>query len=103
MTKEKLLTLERMGKKSAQNVLREIENSKKLPLERVIYGLGMRFVGERTAQFLAEHFGSMDALIEAATKKTRKRASPSCRRSKRSGRALSAAVREFFDEPKNRN
>ena len=55
-----------MGKKSAQNILREIENSKKLPLERVIYGLGIRLVGERTAQFLAEHFGSMDALMEAS-------------------------------------
>ncbi len=65
LTKEKLLTLERMGDKSAQNILDEIENSKKLPLERVIYGLGIRMVGERTAQFLAEHFGSMDALEKA--------------------------------------
>ncbi len=63
LSEEKLLTLERMGKKSAQNILDEIENSKKLPLERVIYGLGIRFVGERTAQFLAEAFGSMDALM----------------------------------------
>ena len=54
-----------MGDKSAQNVLGEIEASKKLPLERVIFGLGIRFVGERTAQFLAEHFGSMDALMNA--------------------------------------
>jgi DNA ligase (NAD+) len=60
-----LLSLERMGDKSAENILREIENSKKLPLERVIYGLGIRMVGERTAQFLAEHFGSMEALENA--------------------------------------
>ena len=60
-----LLSLERMGDKSAQNILDEIENSKKLPLERVIYGLGIRMVGERTAQFLAEHFGSMEALESA--------------------------------------
>src|SRR5438874_4938390 len=66
LTKPDLLQLERMGEKSAQNVLDEIEASKKLPLERVIYGLGIRFVGERTAQFLAEHFGSMDALIKAS-------------------------------------
>ena len=46
LTKEDLLKLERMGDKSAQNVLDEIERSKKLPLERVIYGLGIRFVGE---------------------------------------------------------
>src|ERR1022692_961333 len=55
LTKADLLSLERMGDKSAENILREIENSKKLPLERVIYGLGIRMVGERTAQFLAEH------------------------------------------------
>jgi DNA ligase (NAD+) len=65
LTKADLLSLERMGDKSAQNILDEIENSKKLPLERVIYGLGIRMVGERTAQFLAEHFGSMEALETA--------------------------------------
>jgi DNA ligase (NAD+) len=65
LTKDDLLSLERMGDKSAQNILDEIENSKKLPLERVIYGLGIRMVGERTAQFLAEHFGSMESLESA--------------------------------------
>jgi len=65
LTKADLLSLERMGDKSAQNIIDEIENSKKLPLERVIYGLGIRMVGERTAQFLAEHFGSMEALASA--------------------------------------
>jgi len=65
LTKKDLLSLERFADKSAQNILDEIENSKKLPLERVIYGLGIRFVGERTAQFLAEHFGSMEALEKA--------------------------------------
>ena len=65
LTKDDLLQLERMGEKSAENVLAEIEASKKLPLERVIYGLGIRFVGERTAQFLAEHFGSLDAIMKA--------------------------------------
>jgi DNA ligase (NAD+) len=65
LTKADLLSLERMGDKSAQNILDEIENSKKLPLERVIYGLGIRMVGERTAQFLAEHFGSTQALEKA--------------------------------------
>jgi DNA ligase (NAD+) len=65
LTKKDLLSLERFADKSAQNILDEIENSKKLPLERVIYGLGIRMVGERTAQFLAEHFGSMEALESA--------------------------------------
>src|SRR5579884_2151230 len=66
LTKADLLTLERMGDKSAQNVLAEIEASRKLPLERVIYGLGIRFVGERTAEFLAAHFGSIDAFMKAS-------------------------------------
>src|SRR6202021_1377354 len=65
ITEADLLKLDRMGKKSAQNVLGEIAASKKLPLQRVIFGLGIRFVGERTAQFLAEHFGSLDAIMNA--------------------------------------
>jgi len=65
LSKADLLSLERMGDKSAENILREIEKSKTLPLERVIYGLGIRMVGERTAQFLAEHFGSMEAFEKA--------------------------------------
>ena len=67
LTKDALLTLDRLGEKSAENVLAEIDASKQLPLERVIYGLGIRFVGERTAQFLAEHFGSLDAITKAST------------------------------------
>jgi len=82
-----------MGKKSAENILREIENSKKLPLERVIYGLGIRMVGERTAQFLAEHFGSMDALM-AATEEELQAVNEI-------GPRVSQSIREFFDEPKN--
>ena len=93
LTEEQLLGLERMGKKSAQNVLREIEQSKRLPLERVIYGLGIRFVGERTAQFLAEHFGSMDAFMKANEEELQE--------VNEIGPRVSAAVREFFDEPKN--
>lgn len=65
LTMKDLVSLDRFAEKSAQNIIDEIENSKKLPLERVIYGLGVRMVGERTAQFLAEHFGSMDALANA--------------------------------------
>ncbi len=66
LTKEKLLDLDRFADKSAENILNEIRDSKKLPLERVIYGLGIRMVGERTAQFLAEHFGSMEAIKNAS-------------------------------------
>src|SRR5262249_19158835 len=66
LSKADLMSLERMGDKSAQNVLNEIEESKKLPLDRVIYGLGIRFVGERTAQFLSQHFGSLEAIMNAS-------------------------------------
>jgi DNA ligase (NAD+) len=65
LTVEKLLTLDRMGKKSAGNIIRNIENSKKNPLPRVLTALGIRFVGERTAVFLAEAFGKMEAIAEA--------------------------------------
>ena len=94
LTKEDLLSLERMGEKSAQNVLDEIDNSKKLPLERVIYGLGIRFVGERTAQFLAEHFGSMDALMKAGEEELQE--------VNEVGPRIAQSIVEFFQEPKNR-
>ena len=84
-----------MGDKSAQNVLDEIENSKKLPLERVIYGLGIRFVGERTAQFLAEHFGSMDALMKASEEELQE--------VNEVGPRIAESIVEFFQEPKNRD
>jgi len=102
LTKAKLLELERMGEKSAQNVLAEIENSKRLPLERVIYGLGIRFVGERTAGLLAEHFGSMQALIEAATQKPEEKAIESLEEVAEVGPRVAASIAEFFNETRNR-
>jgi DNA ligase (NAD+) len=65
LTKEQLLTLERVGEKSAESLLAQIENSKKASLNRVLLGLGIRHVGERTAQALAEHFGNIDDIIAA--------------------------------------
>jgi DNA ligase (NAD+) len=94
LTKDNLLQLERMGDKSAQNVLDEIEASKKLPLERVIYGLGIRFVGERTAQFLAEHFGSMDALMNAGEEELEA--------VDEVGPRIAQSIAEFFREARNR-
>ena len=61
-----LADLERMGEKSAQNLVDEIATSKKNSLARLINALGIRFVGERTAQLLAGHFGSMDKLAQAS-------------------------------------
>jgi len=94
LSKDDLLSLERMGDKSAQNILDEIEASKKLPLERVIFGLGIRFVGERTAQFLAEHFGSMDALMTAKQEELEE--------VNEVGPRIAESIHEFFGEPRNR-
>jgi DNA ligase (NAD+) len=94
LSKDKLLSLERMGDKSAENVLGEIKNSKKLPLERVIYGLGIRFVGERTAQFLAEHFGNMEDLVKAGEEELQQ--------VEEVGPRIAKSIVEFFAEPKNR-
>ena len=94
LTKADLLSLERMGDKSAQNILDEIEASKKLPLERVIYGLGIPMVGERTAQFLAEHFGSMEALEQAGVEELQN--------VNEVGPRIAESIVEFFSVPANR-
>lgn len=60
-----LSDLDRMGKKSAENIIQSINGSKKTSLPRFLYGLGIRNVGEQTAKDLANHFNSLDALIEA--------------------------------------
>jgi DNA ligase (NAD+) len=89
-----LLELERVGEKSIDNLLAEIENSRKLPLERVILGLGIGQVGARTAELLAEHFGSMDDLMDASAEQLQEVNDV--------GPSVSASIREFFDEPNNR-
>ena len=65
LTQEELAGLERMGEKSAQNLLNGIAASKKTTLARLIYALGIRNVGEATARDLAQHFGSLDVLMQA--------------------------------------
>jgi len=94
LTKKDLLSLERFADKSAQNILNEIEDSKQLPLERVIYGLGIRMVGERTAQFLAEHFGSMEALAKAGVEELQNVGEV--------GPKIAESIAEFFSNPANR-
>lgn len=65
LERDKLLELERMGEKSVDNMLAAIEKSKENSLERLLFGLGIRFVGEKAASILARHFGTMDRLREA--------------------------------------
>jgi DNA ligase (NAD+) len=91
---EEVAGLERMAEKSAQNLLDEIEASKKNPLSRVIYALGIQFVGERTGQLLAEHFSSLDEL--AATKQEQ------LEEVNEVGPKVAASIVDFFSEPANR-
>ena len=95
LSKNDLLGLERFADKSAQNIIKEIENSKNLPLERVIYGLGIRFVGERTARFLAEHFGSMEALEKASEEELQS--------VNEVGPRIAQSIAEFFSVSANQN
>ena len=94
LTLEKLMTLERMGKKSAGNILRNIEASKQSPLPRVLNALGIRFVGERTAVFLAETFGSLDKLANADGAELQV--------AEEVGPKVAESVYLFFREPRNR-
>ncbi|MCX8043124.1 MAG: NAD-dependent DNA ligase LigA [Desulfobacterota bacterium] len=65
LTLQQLMELERMGEKSAQNILSSIEKSKKAGLERLLYALGIRHVGERTAHLLVHNFKSIDNILKA--------------------------------------
>ena len=91
---EPVAGLERMAEKSARNLLAEIEASKKNSLSRVIYALGIQFVGERTGQLLAEHFSSLEELAEA--KESQLEEVPEV------GPKVAASIAEFFSEPANR-
>ena len=63
---EQLAPLPRLGEKSAENIIRSIERSKEVPYARVLFGLGIRFVGETTARYLADHFRSLEGLMQAS-------------------------------------
>jgi DNA ligase (NAD+) len=91
---DEVAALDRMAEKSAQNLLEEIEGSKKNSLDRLIYALGMRFVGERTGQLLAEHFSSLEEL--AAAREDELEAVNEV------GPKVAAAITEFFSEAANR-
>jgi len=94
LTAEKLEALERMGKKSAAKVIAQVEKSRTNELWRLIYGLGIRHVGERASQVLARAFGSMDALCAATTEQLQ--GTPEI------GPVLAESVRSWLDEPRNR-
>ena len=95
LTAEGLAALERMGKKSAANVVREIEKSRTAGLSRVIYALGIRHVGERGAAALAGAFGSMDAICGASLERLQAVEDV--------GPVVAASVRTWLDAPANQH
>jgi DNA ligase (NAD+) len=90
---EELIALDRFAEKSARTILAEIEGSKQAGLARVLMGLGIRFVGERTAELLAEEFGSIDALMKATAEELE--------RVEEVGPRISQSIIEFFAQPAN--
>jgi DNA ligase (NAD+) len=94
LTEEQVVGLERFAAKSARALLAEIKNSKKAGLARVLMGLGIRYVGERTAELLAQEFGSIDAIMAASAQELE--------RVEEVGPRISEAILEFFTRPANR-
>jgi DNA ligase (NAD+) len=86
--------LERMAEKSASNLLAEIEASKQAELARVIFAIGIPFVGERTAELLADHFGSLDKIAQAAPEELEQVFEV--------GPKISQSIFQFFRERRNR-
>ena len=93
LKKERLAALERFGDKSAQNLINNIEGSRKVTLDRVINGLGIRHVGEHTARQLALRFGSLEALSRASEEELTA--------VRDIGAEVARSIREYFDEPRN--
>ena len=94
LTADSLMSLERMGRKSATAVIRNIARSKEAPLPRLIASLGIRFVGDRTSKLLAEHFGSLDRIAEASADDLQKAGEV--------GPKVAEMIVQFFSEPRNR-
>jgi len=94
LTEDQLLELERMGKKSASKIIHNIDQSRSQPLERVLNGLGIPFVGERTAQILASHFGSLDEIANASAE--------ALQEVNEVGPKVAESIRQFFAEERNR-
>lgn len=90
---EQLKNLERMGAKSASNIIKSIENSKQVPFERVLYALGIRYIGEVTAKKLAAHFESIDNLMAASYEELLQ--------VEEVGEKIAESIIHHFKEPKN--
>lgn len=88
-----LAPLPRLGEKSAENIIRSIHRSKQVPFHRVLFGLGIRFVGETTAKYLAEHFRSLDAVMHASREELVE--------ADEVGGKIADAIIDYFADPEN--
>jgi len=93
LEKDELVELERMGEKSAENLLKAIEKSKETRLSRFLYGLGIREVGEATANAIAGHFGNLESILDADEEALQK--VPDV------GPVVASHIRAFFAEERN--
>lgn len=91
---ERIAALPRLGAKSAANIMASLERSRSVPFARVLYALGIRFVGEATARILAAHFKSLDALAAASEEELAQ--------VDEVGKTIARSVREYFADPVNR-
>jgi DNA ligase (NAD+) len=92
---EQILPLERMAQKSAENLINGIEKSKEVPFERVLYALGIRYVGETVAKKLAKHYKSIDAIANATLM--------DLILVDEIGEKIAQSVIDFFENPENRS
>ncbi|MBP3383200.1 MAG: NAD-dependent DNA ligase LigA [Tidjanibacter sp.] len=90
-----IATLPRMGVKSAENIMRELAASREVSFERVLFALGIRFVGETTAKYLAHHFGSLDAIMNASEAELAE--------ADEVGEKIAASIRAYFEDEENRS
>jgi DNA ligase (NAD+) len=95
LTVEQILPLERMAQKSAENLVNGVQNSKNIPFERVLFALGIRYVGETVAKKLAKHYKNIDALSQASLM--------DLVLVDEIGERIAQSVIDFFENPENRN
>jgi len=93
LTKDQVIPLERMAEKSADNLINGIEKSKEIPFEKVLFALGIRYVGETVAKKLAKHYKNMDSLMQADEEELVN--------VEEIGVKIAQSLREFFNEEDN--
>jgi DNA ligase (NAD+) len=93
LDRETLAAMERLGEKSADNLVRAIEGSRRVPLSRFLFALGIPLVGEHLSDVLARHFGSLEAVRDAPEEELRK--------VREVGPEVAASIRAYFDTPRN--